>query len=525
MPTNSSSSSARAASGPLTAPALSCPHENERSGATTFSSTVMSRNRRVIWNVRPIPMWARAQGRIPSTRRPSNHTSPALGRIMPSMRLNAVVLPEPLGPMSAVIDPSGTVNEQPSTARTPPKRFSSPFTSSSARPAWTSWPTGASSRSRMTSGLSRRAPTIASSPRRRRLSSRSPTNGTIPCGMKSTTSAMSPPKMSRRVLPPPCDWFASSLSGSMMNAPHRPPQRPAAAEQHRQDDLHRDDDVEHPARVDEVEVVGVDAARHRQEHRPRDEAEDLVRRRGDPDRRGLVLVLAHRDQAHAELRPADPPRHEDRQRQQRDERVVEGPVLDRRVEQRERQRQPLRALRERRPVEEHELREQQERDRQDHERVAARAHRDHAQERRERRADDARERDPHERRDRRVADRDQADRVRADPEERALAERDVAAIARDHVQPHGADREDEREDRHVLVEAVGDDDREQHEREPDGDDDPAPRPARQQARGTPGTLAGCGRGRGAAHTAATSSRSRSPSSPCGRPSSTMKIST
>ena len=50
--------------------------------------------------------------------------------MVPSMRLKAVVLPEPFGPISAVIDPSGTTKEQPSMARTPPKCFSRPFTSS-----------------------------------------------------------------------------------------------------------------------------------------------------------------------------------------------------------------------------------------------------------------------------------------------------------------------------------------------------------------------------------------------------------
>ena len=39
----------------------------------------------------------------------------------PARQLNRVVLPAPFGPMSPVIDPSGTVNETPSTARWPPK--------------------------------------------------------------------------------------------------------------------------------------------------------------------------------------------------------------------------------------------------------------------------------------------------------------------------------------------------------------------------------------------------------------------
>ena len=97
-------------------------------------------------------------------------------------------------------------------------------------------------------------------------------------------------------------------------AEHRPEQRAAAAEQHRQQDLDAEQDVEHPDRVDEREVVAVDRAGHADEHRAGDEAEQLVDRRVDADRRGLVLVLAHRDQAHAELRPADPPAHQQRER-------------------------------------------------------------------------------------------------------------------------------------------------------------------------------------------------------------------
>ena len=56
--------------------ASSCRQRNARSGATTFSSTVISRNSRVIWNVRPSPRCARVHGRSPSIRRPSNVTAP-----------------------------------------------------------------------------------------------------------------------------------------------------------------------------------------------------------------------------------------------------------------------------------------------------------------------------------------------------------------------------------------------------------------------------------------------------------------
>ena len=49
-------------------------------------------------------------------RRPSKQTSPSSARIVPPIRLKAVVLPEPFGPIRPVIVPSSTVNEQPSTA-------------------------------------------------------------------------------------------------------------------------------------------------------------------------------------------------------------------------------------------------------------------------------------------------------------------------------------------------------------------------------------------------------------------------
>ena len=112
-PTKSSSSSARSASGPLTAPAASWRDAGtSRSGATTFSSTVISRNSRVIWNVRPMPRCARRHGRMPVDPlavEPRPRRRRAL--IVPSIRLKTVVLPEPFGPISAVIEPSGTANE------------------------------------------------------------------------------------------------------------------------------------------------------------------------------------------------------------------------------------------------------------------------------------------------------------------------------------------------------------------------------------------------------------------------------
>src|SRR5258708_3920704 len=54
---------------------------------------------------------------------PSKSTVPASARRNPVMRLAAVLLPAPFGPISPTILPRATVKEQSSTARRPPKAF------------------------------------------------------------------------------------------------------------------------------------------------------------------------------------------------------------------------------------------------------------------------------------------------------------------------------------------------------------------------------------------------------------------
>src|SRR5690606_33415559 len=80
-----------------------------------------------------------------SMRRPASVRRPAVGRSVPAIRLNRVVLPAPFGPISPVTVPAPTANETSSTARTPPKRLTSPVPTSrggaaaggSAVRAWT----------------------------------------------------------------------------------------------------------------------------------------------------------------------------------------------------------------------------------------------------------------------------------------------------------------------------------------------------------------------------------------------------
>src|SRR4029079_14252916 len=75
----------------------------------------------VSWNVRTMPRAAMRCGATPSIDLPSNVQSPASGLSKPVMRLKNVVLPAPLGPISAVIDPRCTSTRSTSTAVMPPK--------------------------------------------------------------------------------------------------------------------------------------------------------------------------------------------------------------------------------------------------------------------------------------------------------------------------------------------------------------------------------------------------------------------
>src|SRR5882724_5771086 len=79
---------------------------------------------------------------MPVTSRSLKRTLPASGRRWPVMRLKSVVLPAPLGPMMALIDPRGTVKLTPPTARKPSKLLRSPVTSSTRRPSPHSLPEG-----------------------------------------------------------------------------------------------------------------------------------------------------------------------------------------------------------------------------------------------------------------------------------------------------------------------------------------------------------------------------------------------
>src|ERR1700675_2329620 len=99
-----------------------------------FSYTVRRGKMFVRWNERPMPMRQRSCGAMPVTSRFLKTTRRVSGLTWPVMRLNSVVLPAPLGPMMALIEPVGTVKLTPSTAWKPPKLLRTSRTSSMRAP-------------------------------------------------------------------------------------------------------------------------------------------------------------------------------------------------------------------------------------------------------------------------------------------------------------------------------------------------------------------------------------------------------
>lgn len=79
-------------------------------------------NRRVFWKVRAIPSLTTPFSDSPVIGLPSNRIAPLVGLIVPAIMLNSVVFPAPLGPMTPLICPPGTVRLTPLTALTPPNR-------------------------------------------------------------------------------------------------------------------------------------------------------------------------------------------------------------------------------------------------------------------------------------------------------------------------------------------------------------------------------------------------------------------
>src|SRR6478736_4264822 len=88
----------------------------------TLSNTVSEGNSRMFWKVRAMPSRVIWKGLSPVNERPANRTSPLVGRYTPVIRLNTLVLPAPLGPMSPTSECVSITVLSASTAVSPPKR-------------------------------------------------------------------------------------------------------------------------------------------------------------------------------------------------------------------------------------------------------------------------------------------------------------------------------------------------------------------------------------------------------------------
>src|SRR2546423_9311098 len=77
----------------------------------------------VIWNERASPLRARRGAGSAVMSSPAKTMRPASGRRLPASWLMKVVLPAPLGPITACVSPSRTSKSMPSLARSAPRLF------------------------------------------------------------------------------------------------------------------------------------------------------------------------------------------------------------------------------------------------------------------------------------------------------------------------------------------------------------------------------------------------------------------
>src|SRR3977135_4530019 len=92
----------------------------------TFSSTVRCGNTAEIWNERTSPMRAMVEGRAPVISAPLKNICPRVGERKCVSRLKQVVLPAPLGPISAWMRPRLTLRLTSLTATKPLNSFLRP---------------------------------------------------------------------------------------------------------------------------------------------------------------------------------------------------------------------------------------------------------------------------------------------------------------------------------------------------------------------------------------------------------------
>ena len=278
---------------------LLAPPENS-APAATFSSTVIFGNGCTIWKVRARPSRAIWCGRLRVMSWPSKRTRPRLAGCTPVIMLISVVLPAPFGPIRPRISPCATEKLTPSTALSPPKRRD---TSSSVEQR--------GHRCSSTAG--------ETLPQQRQKSVR----------QKQHQDDDDEPE--RRGVDgeeiPPDELLERDQD---QRADRRTEDRAEPAEQDHHQRLDREQDVEHVGRLDVIRPIGVDRARHADEHGGERERRGLVAVGVDAENVGGVLVLLDAAQAEAELAVLDQDGGRGAQQRQRQHGVEEELRLRRR---------------------------------------------------------------------------------------------------------------------------------------------------------------------------------------------------
>src|SRR5690349_8960918 len=216
------------------------------------------------------------------------------------MRLKAVVLPAPLGPMSASVSFSRTVKLTSCTARRPPKRLER------------SWTTSASAMSGLCTTTRIELERVARDP------------GRAPEDHRHEDHAVHGDLHARLVAEPALQQRGGRLEEH--GADQRAEERADAADDRHERRLDRDAEVERGVRVDEVDVLHVEGAGHRREEGGEHEDVALHARHVDADRFGGVLVFAERHEVVAGARTLDTRGYAERYEKQ-----AEGDVVVRRL--------------------------------------------------------------------------------------------------------------------------------------------------------------------------------------------------
>src|SRR5213078_296658 len=264
-----------------------CP-ECAWTASATLSSAEKSGKMLVIWNERASPSRDRAGASRRVTSRPAKRVVPASGLRSPASWPISVVLPAPLGPMSACVSPSSTSRSTRSVARRPPKLLLSPRIATSG--------------SAIARDLSRQEPEQAAFGEEHHPDQEGPQDDLPVLGHRG-----------QHVLE----------TEEHDRADHRPDQRAHPAEDHHEHDLAGPGPV-HEVRGEVLRLVREERAGEAARAAREDEGGELVAegREADGPRAWFVGLGGPND--HAEAGVDDPVAQDEEEDEQRQDEVVEG---------------------------------------------------------------------------------------------------------------------------------------------------------------------------------------------------------